>query len=230
MRTLPIKIMLLFGLLLLAACSAQPTITPAPTQDLSAFRTEVAATVFAQVALTPSATLAPTQTPPPTATATKAPSDTPAAAVSTTPGTPAATAETNDLAKWVAQTVADGSHFQPGQDFTLVWRLQNSGTTTWNNQYVLRFFGGDALGAPNEIALDKDVAPGETVDFTLKMKAPKVPGSYTSSWVMSNQVRRNFKESVFLKIVVDTPTATPTATKVVTPTVTILPPSVTPTK
>ena len=50
------------GLLLLSACSPA-TPTSAPTQDLNAFRTEVAATVLAQViqdlALTPSATPVP---------------------------------------------------------------------------------------------------------------------------------------------------------------------------
>jgi hypothetical protein len=235
MVKLALQLTLLFGLVFMTACSAQTTPSAAPTQDLSALRTEVAATVLAQVpqicAQTQSAILPPTQTPKPTATITLTPTLAPTgtaaanATVSATAGTVVATAAVTDLAKWVAQTIPDNTHFAPGTPFTLVWRLQNVGTSTWTNKYVLRFFGGNALGAPAEIAVDKDVLPNETIDFTIQMKAPNTPGEYTSSWVMSSDVRRNFKEAVFLKIIVDAPTATPTKTR--TPTTA---PSATPTK
>lgn len=213
--------------LLLASCSAAPTVTPAPTTDLSALRTEVAATVLAQVpqicALTPSATALPTFT------ATTAPSATPTiepSPTSGTPGTATATAATNDLAKYVSQTIPDGSVFLPGQAFTMVWRIQNVGTSTWTAGYRLRFFAGDAFGAPKEIALGKDVPPGDTVDITIEMKAPAKVGKYRSDWVMSNEVLRNFKEPLFLEINVANPTATPTSTRTpVPPTATVTPAS-----
>jgi hypothetical protein len=207
-------------LLWLSACgSAAPTATP--TIDLNPFRTEVAATVFAQVtrdlALTPSPTQIPSPTPTSTQTATptQAASPSPGTVATSpggTPGTPVATAG-NDLAQWVSQSIADGTVFAPGEAFTITWRLKNVGTTTWSVAYMLRFYSGDAFGAPPEVLLGRVVLPGETVDISIPMKAPTRPGDYRSDWVMSTENRSNFKEPVFLKITVaNPPTPTPTAT------------------
>ena len=219
------------GLLLLSACGA-PTPTSTSTPDLDPFRTEVASTVLAEVtrdlALTPSATQVPS------ATATLAPTDTPALTAtlspspqqSGTPGTPGVA--TNDLAEWVAQSVSDGTIFAPGETFIITWTLKNTGTSTWTPFYLLRFFSGQAFGAPQEIFLDRDVLPGETIDISVAMQAPATPGEYRSDWVMANEFRSNFKEPVYLVIEVarpptstPTPTVTPTATR--TPTVTATP-------
>jgi hypothetical protein len=217
-----------FGLLLLSACNAS-TPTSTPTLDLDPFRTEVASTVLAQVsqdlAMTPSATPipSPTVTPIPSLTATLAPSSTPAQTVttSTSPqatsasGTPAAA--TTDLAAWVSQSVADGTVFAPGETFTITWRLKNVGTSTWTPAYLFRFYAGNAFGASQETLLGQEVAPGETVDITLSMTAPTIVGDYRSDWVMSNEIRSNFKQPVFLEITVARPaTATPTTTSAAT--------------
>ena len=212
-------------LLLLSACSpSAPTSTP--TVDLNAYSTQVAATVLAEVtqdlALTPSATLVPSPT------ATLEPSSTPAQSATASPGpqgtlasgTPGA--ETIDLAEWVSQTVSDGTAFEPGENFIITWTLKNTGTSTWTVNYLLRFYSGNAFGAPQEIFLDREVLPGESVDIPVAMKAPTTPGDYRSDWVMANEFRSNFKVPVYLEITVARPpTATPTVT--VTPTVTRTP-------
>jgi hypothetical protein len=204
------------GLLLLSACSTS-TPTSTPTIDLNPFRTQVASTVLAQV--TQALALTPSTTPIPSPTATLAPSSTPAQPTNTstspqatlaseTPGTPTA-----DLAEWVSQSVADGTVFAPGEAFTITWRLKNAGTSTWTPAYLFRFYSGNAFGAPEEILLGQEVAPGETVDITLSMEAPTTLGDYRSDWVMSNELRSNFKQPVFLEITVARPaTVTPTTT------------------
>ena len=208
-------LLILFGL---AGCSsATPTIVP--TINTNSLRTEVAATVLAQVtrdlALTPSAT------PPPAPTATIRPTSTPTQAT-TTPSTEVAgvtatlssltpEAGTENMAEWVSQSIADKTDFEPGETFTMTWRLKNSGTSTWAANYILRFFSGDPFGSPEEVPLNREVPPGETVDIILQMKAPAMPGTYTSVWVMSTGDRSNFKEPVYLEIVVAEP-ATPTPT------------------
>lgn len=220
------------GFFLLSACApSAPASTPTPDQN--PFRTEIAATVLAQVtrdlSLTPSATPVPsltaTQAPTETAVSTQAQTDTvtpgpEATLFSGTPGT-----ATDDLAEWVSQSIADGTVFAPGETFTIVWTLKNAGKSTWTPFYLLRFYSGDVFGAPEEIFLDRDVLPGETIDIVIPMTAPTALGEYRSDWVMGNPSRSNFKEAVYLEIAVANPaTSTPTAT--VTPTLTSTPTTV----
>ena len=213
-RTLPL-IGVLFSLLWSSACSpAAPTSTP--TLDLNPLRTEVAGTVFAQVtrdlASTPSATPLPsaTATSLPTSTSNPTASPSPSAEVTLSSGTPAAA--TTNLDQWVSQTIADDTVFAPGQAFTMTWRLKNTGTSTWTAGYLLRFYSGSSFGAPKEIAIGKEVLPGGEIEIAIAMKAPAIPGNYRTDWVMSNETRTNFKEPVFLKIIVAVPvTPTPTA-------------------
>ncbi|MGD0002951.1 MAG: NBR1-Ig-like domain-containing protein [Anaerolineaceae bacterium] len=212
-RTLRV-IGVLLSLLWLAACS--PTVpTSTPTLDLNPIRTEVAATVMAQVtralALTPSATplSSPTATNLPTSTPSLTVSPAPSAVVTLSSGTPKA--GTVNQAQWVAQSIADDTIFAPGEVFTMTWTLKNTGTSTWTAGYLLRYYSGNTFGAPKEISLGRVVLPGGEIDINITMKAPANPGSYRTDWVMSNENRANFKEPVYLKIKVVAP-VTPTPT------------------
>lgn len=217
-RTMKISLVfgMALGLILLAACSsATPTSTP--TLDLNPLRTEVAATVLAQVtrdlALTPSVTPipSPTATSTQTPTPTQASSSSPSAAVTITAGTPVTT--TRDLAEWVSQSIADDTVFAPGETFTITWQLKNAGTSSWSVDYMLRFYSGNSFGAPQEILLGRVILPGQTLDISVPMKAPTQPGDYRTDWVLANESRSNFKEPVFLKFTVAAPsTPTPTST------------------
>lgn len=221
MRSISINIKtitILLSLIGLAACSS-PQTPAAPTVNPDSIRTEAAATVLAQVtrdlALTPSATL------PPTATATQAPSATPTTASPTLPlasATPTATASITEtanlsnIARWVSQTIPDGTNFLPGETFTMTWQVQNAGEATWTTGYWLRFFAGNTFGAPTEVPLGQEVLPNQIAEITLRMRAPTQPGEYRSNWVLANEARSNFKDGLFLVIVVPAPTATPTRT------------------
>jgi hypothetical protein len=202
------------SLLWLAACS--PTVpTSSPTLDLNPIRTEVAATVLAQVtrdlALTPSITPLPsiTATTPPTLTPSLTVSPSPSETVTLSSGTP--TTVTVNQAQWVSQSIADDTVFKPGEAFTMTWTLKNTGTSTWTTGYLLRFFAGNTFGAPKEIPISRAVTPGGEIDIAIQMKAPTIPGSYRTDWVMSTENRANFKEPVYLKIKVAAP-VTPTPT------------------
>jgi Ig-like domain from next to BRCA1 gene len=193
----------ILSLLWVAACSS-PTPTSTPTPDLNPLRTDVAATVWAQVTqdllLTPSVTPLPSPTATMLSTPTRQASPSPSATPTPSTGTPQA--GTKDQAQWVSQSVPDDTIFAPGETFSMTWTLKNAGTSTWTAGYMLRYFSGNAFGAPKEIPLDREVLPGGTIDITLKMTAPTAAGNYRSDWVMANEARGNFREPVFLKITV----------------------------
>ena len=165
---------LLLSLMWLAACSpAAPT--SSPTIDLEPFRTEVAATVLAQV--TRELALTPSITPPASPTATSEPSSTPGQTatptVAETSGTPGVS--TDDKAQWVSQSIADDTVFAPGETFTMTWRLKNTGTSTWTENYVLRYFSGEAFGAPKEIPISQEVLPGGEIEISLANESAGQP-------------------------------------------------------
>jgi hypothetical protein len=198
----------------LASCSGLKA-TPAPTQDPNPIRTEAAATVLAQVSQTLAAEPTDTPFPSPTATFTLMPTvtetatATPVVTITLPGGTPAVVYK--NLAQYVSQSVADDTIFQPGETFTMTWRLKNVGNSTWTAGYMLRYFSGETFSAPKEVLLGREVLPGEEVEISIFMKAPIVAGGYVTSWVMADEKRSNFKEAVFLKItVVAPPTNTPT--------------------
>ena len=83
-------------------------------------------------------------------------------------------------------TAPDGTTFAPGATFTKTWRLKNIGTCTWTTAYHLVWVGGDAIGAPGSLLLPANVAPGKTLDISVKLTAPGTAGNYKGLWKLSN--------------------------------------------
>ena len=80
--------------------------------------------------------------------------------------------------------------FEPGEAFTITWRLKNIGLTAWTADYRLRFYSGELFGADREYLLGRDVAPGDSIDISIQMQAPARPGDYRTDWVLSDQLPR----------------------------------------
>ena len=86
-------------------------------------------------------------------------------------------------------TIPDGTVLKPGVNFEKVWRVQNTGTCTWDDGYKLVFIGGDqALDPPTfEFNRAEDfVAGGETADIGVTLTAPLADGDYTATWRMQS--------------------------------------------
>ncbi len=80
-------------------------------------------------------------------------------------------------------TVPDNSQIVADTTFVKTWRIKNNGTCTWDGRYHLVHAGGPTLSAVVEtLQMPAAVAPGQTVDLTLTMRAPVTPGSYQSDW------------------------------------------------
>ena len=84
-------------------------------------------------------------------------------------------------------TIPDETVIAPETEFDKTWRLKNSGTCTWTTDYQLIHVGGDLLDAVSDaFPLPEAVAPGETIELTIRMVSPATPGTYQSDWKLQN--------------------------------------------
>ena len=131
-------------------------------------------TQTATAALLPTATAEPTptftDTPPPTATSTP---------------TPSATPQPEEWALFISDvSVADGTFYGPRQKLEKTWRIKNIGATTWTRDYDLVFVDGTAMTETTAVALPYKIKPGEAINLSVKMTAPRTPGEYTGRWML----------------------------------------------
>ncbi len=80
-------------------------------------------------------------------------------------------------------TVPDYTAMKAGQRFVKTWQFRNVGTCTWTPEYQVIFLWGDQMGAPEQFPLGQTVAPGELVNISLNLVAPKEPNSYQGNWM-----------------------------------------------
>ncbi len=83
-------------------------------------------------------------------------------------------------------SVPDGSLFGPGETFIKTWRLRNDGDCTWTTDYRVVFVDGDRMSAPVSFALPRSVAPDQTIDIGIRLRAPIEVGSYRGSFKLEN--------------------------------------------
>jgi hypothetical protein len=87
----------------------------------------------------------------------------------------------------------DGTEIQAGEEFTKTWRLQNTGTCTWNDGYAVVFERGDALGGPASKSLTNDpVPPQAEVEVSVALKAPDASGIYQGYWRLRDAAGQKF--------------------------------------
>jgi hypothetical protein len=181
-----VLLLITFSIILILACNLPSS--QANESDPNAVFTAAAQT--ASVQLTQVAESRPkTQTP----VATK-PSLPPLMAIPTI--TP--TEDNCDKAKFITDvTVPDGTAFSPGENYTKTWRVRNNGTCTWTSDYALVFVSGEKMGGTTPQLLMTSVAPGDTVDISIDLKAPATDGNYVGNWQI-----RNSSNDLFAKVYV----------------------------
>lgn len=124
-------------------------------------------------------------------------------------------------ARFVAELdpIVDDTPLQPLTPFTKIWRLENTGATTWGNDYQFVCTGGQTMGAPHQIAVPL-CQPGQSVDIAVTFTTPPAPGSYSSNWSLCDAQGRLFGQPVWTRILVTPPVAAlgaPTAPLLPTP-------------
>jgi hypothetical protein len=160
-------------LLALSACNFSTLMqAPAPATENPAVSTPSLDASTATLVLTTAVIPAETNLPP-------APTGIPLTATVTPTSTPVLV----DAAEFVADmTIPDGTHVKPGETFVKTWRLRNSGTTTWTRDYALVFANGSQMDGLALTLLAKLVSPGEEIDVSVSLTAPRIPGTYKGYW------------------------------------------------
>ena len=224
-----ILILLMTTGILISSCAPQEPGQPTP--DMNAILTAgvgtFAASIFqTQTAMVPPATVTPTVTPTATATPLSLLSPTASTASATqfilvapqvtlvvaTPTGPTLTPNPstlgsgcNNLAFISDVSVPAGTVFQPEQQFTKSWKVQNTGTCDWVYRYHLVHISGDDVGGRDPVSLGKVIEPAKWTTLTITLRAPRAPGTYTSTWRLADQSGTVFGSTLGVNIVVRAP-------------------------
>jgi hypothetical protein len=106
----------------------------------------------------------------------------------TTAFTPSTT-ECTDSAQYISDDGLDGSTYAPNTAFTKTWTLKNTGTCTWDSNYmVYQLSGAYMTQQPGYWLLQqgRTVAPGQTLDVSVGMTSPVGNGNYKAYWGLKN--------------------------------------------
>jgi predicted Ser/Thr protein kinase len=182
--------------------------TPTPTYDVVA--TQVAAALATYVATT-----GVTPTPSPTPTDTPTPTPTPTADLTAT----ALAACVFDL-EVVNNPPVWPTVLAPDQQFVKRWTVQNTGTCAWPEGVQLVFASGNEPLVVDGPTIEP-LAPGETADVRITLRAPTGHDTYTSAWQLQDGTGSPIGEELKATYRVGptpTPTASPTPESTPTPT------------
>jgi len=121
-----------------------------------------------------------------------------------TPPTPTPRPTTDSATFVLDVTIPDGTVVSPGQSLHKVWRMQNSGTSTWGAGYEWVFISGEQMGAPSSVSVPS-TSPGNAADIAVDMVAPNDPGAHCGTWRMRNPDRVFFGDQAWICVHVETP-------------------------
>ena len=189
------------ALALIMACVPALSAPSVPTLDPGAVNTFIAQTVNAastqtaasRPSSTPSPTITPTvntETPFPTATATvlfilSTPTPLVIPTFTNVSSGGGGSSSQNFSCQVTRVSPANGSSFNPRDDFDAVWTVRNNGQKNWERSNVDYFYSsGDKIHKVSGYDLDENVRVGNSIDLGVDMQAPKDPGNYTTTWTM----------------------------------------------
>ena len=201
--------------LALSACGNASATPPSAEEILSSVNIAVVLTSMSQPKIAESDVIAPTATPAPISALTTFATATLIKPISTaTFSSYAASASACDSSVYVSDvTISDGTVIAPGETFTKTWKLENTGTCTWNSNYTIMFSSGDNMSGETT-TIEQSVSPNETADISVELTAPEEEGTYTGYWILTNKNGTAFGNFIYVQIIVseDAATSTPTAT------------------
>lgn len=111
---------------------------------------------------------------------------------------------TNDLLFLEDLTIPDGTQIKPGTIMDKEWKVKNSGTCNWDEEYSVRMVSGENLGAksPQTLVPARNGAEGV---ISITITAPSEPGKYSSTWRAFDSNDQPFGEWFSVEITVISP-------------------------
>jgi hypothetical protein len=208
------------GLILMISTACVLPATHAPEYQSQSNVTDETFTATVQASNTrlPSATLAPSKT--------LQPSRTPTIRIESTP-TPfevdkLKVSKEDRMTVVEDVTYPDGSVFKPNTLFIKTWRVENTGTSTWNRDYLIVHAKENTYSGPMNAKLmfypvDTDlgwnigswpeplteVKPGEIVDISILVQAPNDHGYQIAIWNLVNDRGERFEKPLWSQIQVE---------------------------
>jgi hypothetical protein len=99
----------------------------------------------------------------------------------------------SNIAEFVKDvTVEDYSQLKPNELFTKIWEVKNIGTCIWSTNYALVFTWGDRMSGISPKMLNQVVKPGETIDLSIDLVAPKQSNIYQGNWMLQDENGNQF--------------------------------------
>ena len=114
-------------------------------------------------------------------------------------------------------TIPDDTEMAPSTPYVKTWRLRNSGTCDWVAGFQFFFVSGDHMGGPSAVDVPPTAA-GSSVDLSVNLTSPGSPGTYRGNWRMRSDEGLAFGTTVYVQIVVPSPTPEPTEEPTAAPT------------
>lgn len=73
--------------------------------------------------------------------------------------------------------------YNPKDEFTVGWKVTNTGTRTWDpGSVVFTYVSGAKLYDDPLLRLKSSVSPGQSVILSVHMRAPRNSTTYTTHW------------------------------------------------
>lgn len=98
-------------------------------------------------------------------------------------------------------TIPDGTQVSPGAMLDKRWRVQNTGTCNWTEEYRLKVIAGAELGAVPEQRL-YPARSGSEATIRIQFTAPGEAGTYRSAWQAYDPEDRPFGDPFFIEVVI----------------------------
>ncbi len=104
--------------------------------------------------------------------------------------------------------IPDDSVMTAGEDFTKTWLVENTGNTTWNQNYKIVHINGHPMTGSTSQSVP-NAAPGDQVQVSVSLTVPDTPGTQFSDWRLQDDKGNLFGDILFTRIIAEAPVSLP---------------------